>query len=318
VQESEKLVLKNQPDVKARIEKYKKLYKSIFSEDFNEEIPTKVIDNSVIESNESDIKLIKQKVNKDQTIVENLDDFIALRDNLQSLQTTETLVGIMNVISDYESIIHEFKVFKQYDLSESDQEAIVKSINFDKEADLLEKNKITIEKDKINVETIKENVSKEKKKLLNRLFENPLIKRIYEEINPHFRFNTIELKNHESGKKNYNYIKTGDIHLNQIFSSAQLNTIALSIFLGMGIPETGSKLEQLFLDDPIQSMDDLNVLALIDVLRSMVDIDGAKKIILSTHDDNFAKLLQIKMRNKNIKTINFKSYGDEGPVISMN
>lgn len=104
--------------------------------------------------------------------------------------------------------------------------------------------------------------------------------------------------------------------MDQIFSSAQLNILALSIFLGLGLSQEYSSIKQLFLDDPIQSMDDVNILAFIDVLRAILDSNSKhKKIILSTHDDNFAKLLSIKMRNRSFVEYKFISYGNEGPII---
>ena len=80
--------------------------------------------------------------------------------------------------------------------------------------------------------------------------------------------------------------------------------------------QTSVKFNQLYLDDPIQSMDDINILSFIDLLRCFIDSEDFKNdIILSTHDSNFAKLLMIKMRNKKYKIINFESYGNEGPII---
>ncbi len=50
----------------------------------------------------------------------------------------------------------------------------------------------------------------------------------------------------------------------------------------------------IFIDDPIQSMDSINVLSTIDLLRSLVVNEG-KQIILSTHDQNFHNLLKMKI-----------------------
>lgn len=92
--------------------------------------------------------------------------------------------------------------------------------------------------------------------------------------------------------------------------------MALSVFLGLGLSQQYSRLDQLFLDDPIQNMDDVNILALIDVFRAILDSKHKqKKIMLSTHDDNFAKLLSIKMRNREFIQYNFVGYGDEGPKV---
>lgn len=141
-----------------------------------------------------------------------------------------------------------------------------------------------------------------------------LINRIYHQINPHPYFRNIELQLTDSGEI---FIKDNEenVMLDHIFSAAQLNVLALSIFMGLGIPLQQSRLGQLFLDDPIQSMDDINILAFIDLLRSIMDSGCNKKLIVSTHDDNFAKLLSIKMRNRDIVKYNFVGYGREGPKI---
>ncbi|RHW53757.1 hypothetical protein DZC34_22120 [Clostridium botulinum] len=86
--------------------------------------------------------------------------------------------------------------------------------------------------------------------------------------------------------------------------------------MGLGLTQKCSNLDQLFLDDPIQSMDDINILSYIDLMRAIIDSNViSKNIVISTHDDNFAKLLSIKMRNKEFKVYNFISYSKEGPII---
>lgn len=53
-------------------------------------------------------------------------------------------------------------------------------------------------------------------------------------------------------------------------------------------------LDVIMIDDPIQSMDSINVLSMIDLLRS-ISIRFNKQIIISTHDENFFELLQRKI-----------------------
>ncbi|MGF9712191.1 hypothetical protein ABEX19_09170, partial [Paenibacillus naphthalenovorans] len=107
-----------------------------------------------------------------------------------------------------------------------------------------------------------------------------------------------------------------DLYLDQIFSAAQLNILALSIFLGLGLTQRYSQLQQLFMDDPIQSMDDVNILAFIDVLRAIMDSKYSNKhIVVSTHDEDFAQLLSIKMRNRKMVQYRIVGYTEEGPQI---
>lgn len=76
------------------------------------------------------------------------------------------------------------------------------------------------------------------------------------------------------------------------FSTAQINILSLSIFLATALNTPGY--DCIFIDDPIQSMDSVNILSTIDLLRSIV-LNYNKQIILSTHDETFFNLLKKKM-----------------------
>ena len=94
------------------------------------------------------------------------------------------------------------------------------------------------------------------------------------------------------------------------FSSAQLNTVALSIFLGgaLSIPEP--KLNTILIDDPIGHFDDLNVLSFIDVLRTIISKTNWQ-IIISTHEENFYEIMKVKLSSEyyNSKFFVFQSEG---------
>ncbi|MEK3885682.1 AAA family ATPase [Paenibacillus sp. PL2-23] len=164
--------------------------------------------------------------------------------------------------------------------------------------------------------------NKQKRVIKQRLENHPVISWVYEAINPHPFHKKLHITNTDRGT---NFIGETqledkvDLYLDQIFSAAQLNILALSIFLGLGLTQSYSELEQLFLDDPIQSMDDVNILAFIDVLRAIMDSSRYqhKRLIISTHDDNFAQLLSIKMRNKNTIQYHIVGYTEEGPIIKQ-
>src|SRR5699024_2453417 len=109
--------------------------------------------------------------------------------------------------------------------------------------------------------------------------------------------------------------KEEKVYLDHIFSSAQLNVLSLSIFLGMGLTFRKNKLNNLFIDDPIQSLDDINVLSLIDIFRALPKSNYRDiKLIISSHNDQFTQLLSIKMRNHNFTHYKMVDYGEEGPV----
>lgn len=71
----------------------------------------------------------------------------------------------------------------------------------------------------------------------------------------------------------------------------------MSIFLAKALhakDDDGQSVDCIFIDDPIQAMDSINILSTIDLLRSLV-ANYNKQIILSTHDENFHRLLEKKI-----------------------
>lgn len=76
-----------------------------------------------------------------------------------------------------------------------------------------------------------------------------------------------------------------------------MNILSLSVFLANALhakDKNGAPLDVILIDDPIQSMDSINVLATIDLLRN-VSARFDKQIIISTHDENFFGLLKRKI-----------------------
>jgi hypothetical protein len=72
----------------------------------------------------------------------------------------------------------------------------------------------------------------------------------------------------------------------------------------------------MLLDDPIQNMDDFNVLGLLDALRSA---KAGRQVVVSTHDAQLAELVRRKLRPTGFseRTIvhRFRGYGPEGPHV---
>ena len=72
------------------------------------------------------------------------------------------------------------------------------------------------------------------------------------------------------------------------------------------------------LDDPLQSLDDLNLLGLIDLLKRMRE---RRQLMVSTHDSRFASLLERKLRpvSESQRTIlvQLSGWSSEGPIASQ-
>ncbi|QKJ60156.1 AAA family ATPase [Serratia fonticola] len=157
------------------------------------------------------------------------------------------------------------------------------------------------------------------KERIDNFFYTDLITSIYRKIDPHPFFKTVRFEcifpiEDKPRLEVYLY----EEEMNQpispalYFSSAQLNILSLSIFLAkaLHIEHDGEQVRAILIDDPIHSMDSINVLSVIDLLRN-ISIKFNRQIILSTHDENFYELLKLKVPEEKFgsKFIKFKSFG---------
>ncbi|WP_433594982.1 AAA family ATPase [Lysinibacillus xylanilyticus] len=252
---------------------------------------------------EEKIIYLKSKKNIEKYYPENVDSLN------KDIEVVSKKIELYTEVLSYFEQLEELKLDDTYlpKLQKYNQQIIDKE-NYEKTLEQIEGYEKTLKKLNENLTSIQQSA------VQKQLSNHPIITWIYESINPHPFYNKLVISTEESGTNFKN--EDSSVNLDQIFSSAQLNILALSVFLGLGISQDYSSIKQLFLDDPIQSMDDVNILAFIDVLRAVLDSNSKhKKIIISTHDDNFAKLLSIKMRNRSFVEYKFNSYGEEGPFV---
>jgi DNA repair exonuclease SbcCD ATPase subunit len=94
-------------------------------------------------------------------------------------------------------------------------------------------------------------------------------------------------------------------------SEAQLNVVALTIFLSHSFQQRWSRFSPLLLDDPVMNLDDFNANGLIDCLRAFAEND--RQFVVSTCDISFYRLLLVKLRcmNENGR-IHFRAYRLDG------
>ncbi len=164
--------------------------------------------------------------------------------------------------------------------------------------ELKKKNKVS---SKIFAE--KQQLEEKIKKDVDNFFHEELINQIYSKIDPHPDYKKVSFKcSFESGVGKLNVFVTGEndnkpLSPSLYYSTAQLNVLSLSIFLAKALhakDNNGKPVDCIFIDDPIQAMDSINILSTIDLLRSLV-ANYDKQIILSTHDENFHRLLEKKI-----------------------
>jgi DNA repair exonuclease SbcCD ATPase subunit len=100
-----------------------------------------------------------------------------------------------------------------------------------------------------------------------------------------------------------------------VLSAAQLNSLAICLFLALNL-ERDSELHTAILDDPVQSLDDVNLLSLADLLRT---VRGRRQVIVSTHDEVLAELLIRKLRplreGDATAVVTIDQWGEAGPRV---
>ena len=177
----------------------------------------------------------------------------------------------------------------------------------------------------LNIE--KDNLIEYLTKTIDEFFYTELINKIYKKIDPHPDYQAIELKCEFADAKPRLQIYTtkvndkGEVERSVpalYFSTAQVNVLSLSIFLARALktknPETKEAVDCIFIDDPIQSMDSINILSFIDLFRG-ITLSLGKQLIVSTHEENFHLLLQKKIPNELFKSkfIEFETFGKLKP-----
>jgi|TARA_R110002074_G_scaffold106578_1_gene230152 exonuclease SbcC len=190
---------------------------------------------------------------------------------------------------------------------------------------LTENSKVILEAEKEELKFLKKSVSplinEELKKTREYLetkikdfFYVDLINEIYEKIDPHPDFKSVKFTaNFDVGNPSLDVFVEDKDNQNMLipnlyFSTAQINILSLSIFLASAM--NSNDYDCIFIDDPIQSMDSINVLSTIDLFRSII-VNHDKQIILSTHDQNFHNLLKKKIPTKIFKSkfMELESFG---------
>lgn len=160
--------------------------------------------------------------------------------------------------------------------------------------------------------------------VLERRFRSlrPLVSDIYTRLDPHPSFKVLDLE-HEM------YMARGTtrpiardpqekepVNPLVVFSTSQANIAALSYFLALGWAAGGAALPFVLLDDPLQSLDDVNVLGFGDLCRF---IRLRRQLVISTHEERFASLLMRKLAPRSSRertlVLRFAGWDRTGPYI---
>lgn len=205
---------------------------------------------------------------------------------------------VLRELSKIEKLIEPLGEFLNYSELKRKEKSLIKSIKLNK---------------KIDSELKKElkNISIRIKLMIKKFFFDGLINKIYNKIDPHPQYKEINFKVdfNDYGFPKLNIFTddgkgSGNKVPNLYFSTAQMNILSLSIFLAKAlhaVDENKNPIDTIFIDDPIQSMDSINVLSVIDLLRNIIT-NHNKQIIISTHDENFFNLLKKKIPKNYFKS----------------
>lgn len=135
-------------------------------------------------------------------------------------------------------------------------------------------------------------------KKINEAFNVKSINTIYQRIDPHPEMKIIKFEsNFNLNKPEINiYAQTNEENRAPVlyFSAAQLNLVSLSIFLARALESEKGPLNTIFMDDPVQHLDGLNVLSFIDILRSITTYKN-RQVIISTHNETLFNLIKRKI-----------------------
>lgn len=152
---------------------------------------------------------------------------------------------------------------------------------------------------------------------------SPLLQSIYSRIDPHPTLRLVTfLSNIFRGRGHLSTIVSDPIEHKvcdfppAVLSSSQVNALAVSVFLALNIGVPKPPLSTTILDDPLQSLDDINLLGLVDLLRRTKD---RRQLFVSTHDGRFGSLLSRKLRPRNDKErtiiIELTGWSRQGPTV---
>lgn len=153
----------------------------------------------------------------------------------------------------------------------------------------------------------------------------PLLQRVYSRIDVHPAFRNVKFLTRFSNRRGRLFAsivdRVGDVTSltpAAVLSSSQMNALAVAIFLSLNLGLPRLPLDSVLLDDPLQSLDDVNLLGLVDLLRRTKD---RRQLLVSTHDIRFGRLLERKLRavghDQRTTIVEFSGWQRSGPVFSQ-
>jgi len=170
------------------------------------------------------------------------------------------------------------------------------------------------------VETAKEREIDVVEEIFNEL--EPVVQDLFSRLAPHPTFRQLTFAHEVFYRKGSSIPKAIDplwnleVNPSITFSSAQANVAAICYFLALAFSSSTTDFGFVLLDDPLQSMDDVNVLGFSDLCRFL---RKEKQLIIATHEERLSSLLVRKLisRDEPLQTLelDFRSWDSSGPLI---
>ncbi|WP_277506188.1 MULTISPECIES: AAA family ATPase [unclassified Paenibacillus] len=163
---------------------------------------------------------------------------------------------------------------------------------------------------------LKETRNKWDKRVVDQI--NEPMQRIFKRLSRHTNIESINLMSEGITTQKTNVSVTVDggkeMYVPNVLSAGQLSMVSLSMFLTVAMGQKHNPFRCYFLDDPIQSMDDLNVLSFVDLLR--VEQNDKERffdqLFITTCNEDLEKLIAHKMKTFGINVchLQFDGYGE--------
>lgn len=129
----------------------------------------------------------------------------------------------------------------------------------------------------------------------------PVVQDLFSRLAPHPTFRQLSISHELYYGKGTSIPRVVDplygleVNPSIVFSSAQANVAAICYFLTLAFSSSTTDFGFVLLDDPLQSMDDVNILGLSDLCRFL---RKEKQLIIATNEDRLSNLLLRKLTSR--------------------
>lgn len=129
----------------------------------------------------------------------------------------------------------------------------------------------------------------------------PTTQQLYQRLNPHPVFGNVRIRVNGKTREldieaevSVSRERLGDIAVSPsaFFSDAQMNLLAITVFLAGALRQRWSGFNTIFIDDPVQQMDEMNVCAFLDLIRGL---SSQRQFIIFTCSRDFYLLALDKL-----------------------